>query len=127
MPKLVGLNEDFANRYPHELAGGQARRVSVALAISLQPKLIVADEPTAGLDVSIKGEILNLLAEIQNKTRVSILMITHNLNVVRHISDRIAIMYMGDILETGPTDRIFERPSHDYTRKLLAANHHPSF
>ncbi len=125
--KLVGLNEDFANRYPHELSGGQARRVSVARAISLQPKLIVADEPTAGLDVSIQGEILNLLAEIQNKTRVSILMITHNLNVVRHISDRIAIMYMGDILETGPTDRIFERPSHDYTRKLLAANHHPSF
>ncbi len=124
---LVGLNESFMNRYPHAMSGGQARRVSLARAIALEPKIIVADEPTAGLDVSIQGEILNLIAEIQDKTGVSILLITHNLNVVRHISDRVAIMYMGDFLEIDKTESIFDNPKHEYTRKLIAANHHPSF
>ena len=124
---LVGLDESFMNRYPHEMSGGQARRVSVARAIALEPKVIVADEPTAGLDVSIQGEILNLLAEIQDKTSISMLLITHNLNVVRHISDRVAIMYMGDFLEIDKTENIFQNPKHEYTRKLIAANHHPNF
>ena len=91
---LAGLSEEFMNRYPHELSGGQARRVGVARAIALNPRLIIADEPTAGLDVSIQGEVLNLLASIQDETGVSMILITHNLNVVRHISDRVAIMYM---------------------------------
>ncbi|MEM7173212.1 MAG: ABC transporter ATP-binding protein [Pseudomonadota bacterium] len=124
---LVGLDGAFLDRYPHELSGGQARRVAVARAIALEPQLIVADEPTAGLDVSIQGEVLNLLAEIQDRTGVSLLLITHNLNVVRHISDRVAIMFMGEFLETGSTERIFEAPQHDYTRRLIAANQHPRF
>lgn len=124
---LVGLNESFMDRYPHEISGGQARRVSMARAIALQPKLIVADEPTAGLDVSIQGEILNLIAEVQDRTGVAILLITHNLNVVRHISDRVAIMYMGDLLEVDQTETIFANPRHDYTRKLIEAHVHPEF
>lgn len=124
---LVGLGSEFLDRYPHELSGGQARRVAVARAIALEPKLIIADEPTAGLDVSIQGEVLNLLAGIQDKTGVSMMLITHNLNVVRHISDRVAIMYMGDFLEIDATEKIFDAPRHDYTRKLIAANHHPNF
>jgi len=124
---LVGLGPEFLERYPHELSGGQARRVAVARAIALEPALIIADEPTAGLDVSIQGEILNLLAEIQDRTGVALLMITHNLNVVRHISDRVAIMFQGDFLEVDKTERIFDAPGHDYTRRLIAANHHPNF
>ena len=121
----VQLPANFAERYPHELSGGQARRVAVARALALSPKLIIADEPTAGLDVSIQGEILNLLAQIQDKTSVTILIITHNLNVVRHISDRVVIMCKGEILEVGDTEAIFARPSHEYTKQLIAANHHP--
>lgn len=124
---LVGLDSGFLDRYPHELSGGQARRVAVARAIALRPRLIIADEPTAGLDVSIQGEVLNLLASIQDETGVSMLLITHNLNVVRHISDRVAIMYMGDFLEVDKTEIIFSSPNHDYTRKLIAANIHPQF
>ena len=124
---LVGLDARFLDRYPHELSGGQARRVAVARAIALEPKLIIADEPTAGLDVSIQGEVLNLLAEIQDRTGVALLLITHNLNVVRHISDRVAIMYMGAFLEVDQTEAIFGTPRNDYTRRLIAANQHPSF
>ena len=124
---LVGLNSEFLDRYPHELSGGQARRVNVARALALRPKLIIADEPTAGLDVSIQGEVLNLLAAIQDETGVGLLLITHNLNVVRHISDRVAIMYMGDFLEIKATETIFDSPDHDYTHKLIAANVHPHF
>ncbi len=122
---MVGLDPEFTNRYPHELSGGQARRVGVARALALSPRLIVADEPTAGLDVSVQGEILNLFADLQDKLGLSILIITHNLNVVRHISDRMVIMYMGEIIEQGRTEEIFDNPQHDYTRKLLAANIHP--
>ena len=123
--QMVRLPADFIERYPHELSGGQARRVAVARALALSPKLIIADEPTAGLDVSIQGEIINLLAQIQEDTGVAILIITHNLNVVRHISDRVVIMYMGDIVEVGETEAIFANPGHDYTKKLIAANFHP--
>ena len=124
--QMVQLSVEFAERYPHELSGGQARRVAVARALALSPKLIIADEPTAGLDVSIQGEILNLLAQIQEDTGVSILIITHNLNVVRHISDRVIVMREGEILETGNTEDIFAAPAHDYTRQLIAANYHPN-
>jgi len=122
---MVGLNKDFANRYPHQLSGGQARRVGVARALALNPKLIVADEPTAGLDVSVQGEILNLLGKLQDELGISILVITHNLNVVRHITDRMGIMYFGRILEQGPTSTMFHQPSHPYTLALLSANPEP--
>ena len=121
---LVGLPIKFSIRYPHELSGGQARRVCVARALAQNPKLLIADEPTAGLDVSIQGEILNLLAEIQDKIRLPILIVTHNLNVVRHISDRMVIMLMGEVVEEGATDDIFSKPTHEYTRRLLNSNIH---
>ncbi len=121
---LVGLPAKFSCRYPHELSGGQARRGCVARALAQKPKLLIADEPTAGLDVSIQGEILNLLAEIQDKLQLPILIVTHNLNVVRHISDRMVIMSMGVVVEEGATEDIFSNPSHDYTRRLLHSNIH---
>jgi oligopeptide/dipeptide ABC transporter ATP-binding protein len=123
--EMVGLTETFAGRYPHQLSGGQARRVGVARALALSPKLIVADEPTAGLDVSVQGEILNLLAKLQDETQVSFLIITHNLSIVRHISDRMAIMYLGRFVEQGETEEVFAHPHHPYTKGLLAANPNP--
>lgn len=123
--EMVGLPTHFANRYPHQLSGGQARRVGVARALALNPKLIIADEPTAGLDVSVQGEILNLLNQLQDELGVSMFVITHNLNIVRHISDQTAIMYLGRFLELGPTDDIFEQARHPYTDALLAANPQP--
>ena len=122
---LVGLPAAFAYRYPHQLSGGQARRVCVARALAQKPKMIIADEPTAGLDVSIQGEILNLLSELQDSLQLPILIVTHNLNVVRHISDRMVIMLRGKIVEQGSTEEIFSNPQHDYTRRLLASNIHP--
>ena len=122
---LVGLSEDFGDRYPHQLSGGQARRVGVARALALNPRLIVADEPTAGLDVSVQGEILNLLNQLQDELKISMLVITHNLNVVRHTSDKIAIMYLGRIVEQGDTAEIFSRPRHPYTLALLSASPSP--
>jgi len=123
--EMVGLSADFGDRYPHQLSGGQARRVGLARALALDPQLIIADEPTAGLDVSVQGEVLNLLARIQAETGVAILIITHNLNVVRHITDRMAIMYLGRFVEIGDTDEIFERPRHPYTEALLSASPEP--
>ena len=123
--KMVGLPEHFAARYPHQLSGGQARRVGVARALALSPKLIIADEPTAGLDVSVQGEILNLLNRLQDDLGISIFVITHNLNIVRHISDKTAIMYLGRFAEQGPTDEIFSKPRHPYTLALLSANPEP--
>ncbi|MGB1843690.1 MAG: dipeptide ABC transporter ATP-binding protein [Thalassobaculaceae bacterium] len=121
---LVGLPAAFAIRYPHQLSGGQARRVCVARALAQNPKMIIADEPTAGLDVSIQGEILNLLSELQDSLQLPILIVTHNLNVVRHISDRMVIMLRGKIVEQGSTEEIFSNPSHDYTKRLLTSNNH---
>jgi peptide/nickel transport system ATP-binding protein len=120
--QLVGLDSDFSLRYAHQLSGGQARRICLARALAQEPKLLIADEPTAGLDVSIQGEVLNLLAELQEKFQLPILIITHNLNIVRHVSDRVAIMYMGKIVEEGSTESIFSNPKHSYTKQLLAAN-----
>ncbi|MGH6719482.1 MAG: ABC transporter ATP-binding protein [Alphaproteobacteria bacterium] len=119
--EMVGLNETFFGRYPHELSGGQARRVGVARALSLSPKLIIADEPTAGLDVSVQGEVLNLMARLQRELGLTYLVITHNLPVIRHISDRIAIMYLGRFVEVGATETVFRRPYHPYTKALIAA------
>lgn len=118
----VGLPAHFAERYPHQLSGGQARRINIARAIALRPKLIIADEPTAGLDVSIQGEMLNLMRALQEKFGTAFLMITHNLHVVRHVADRMAVMYLGRIVEEGDTAAIFARPRHRYTTALLSAN-----
>jgi len=116
---MVSLPRNFLSRYPHELSGGQARRVGVARALALNPKLIVADEPTAGLDVSVQGEILNLMSRLQAEHSLGYFIITHNLPVVRHISDRLAIMYLGRLIEQGECDAIFERPAHPYTEALV--------
>jgi peptide/nickel transport system ATP-binding protein len=118
---MVGLDPGFAGRYPHQLSGGQARRVGVARALALAPKLVIADEPTAGLDVSVQGEILNLMNRLQRDRGLTYVVITHNLPVVRHVSDRLAIMYMGRFVEQGATRTIFERPAHPYTEALLTA------
>ena len=122
---LVGLGEDVADRYPHQLSGGQARRVGVARAVALKPDLLIADEPTAGLDVSIQGEVLNLLARLQEDMGLGIMLITHNLHVVRHVADRMAIMYLGRFIEQGDSQQIFSRPRHPYTAALLSANPSP--
>jgi len=122
---LVGLGDEFSNRYPHQLSGGQARRVGVARALALNPDLLIADEPTAGLDVSIQGEVLNLLSRLQRDMGLGILIITHNLNVVRHVADRMAIMYLGRFVEQGDSQRVFSRPRHPYTAALLSANPSP--
>lgn len=119
---LVSLPPAMADRRPHELSGGQARRVGVARALALDPKLIIADEPTAGLDVSVQGEVLNLLNDLRERLGLSILVITHNLNIVRHVADRMAIMYLGRLVETGEAEKVFYDPRHPYTAALLSAN-----
>jgi peptide/nickel transport system ATP-binding protein len=118
---LVGLPERLLGAYPHQLSGGQARRVGVARALALDPALIIADEPTAGLDVSVQGEVLNLLASLRDRLSLAYLIVTHNLPVVRHVSDRMAIMYLGRLVELGPTTVILARPAHPYTAALLEA------
>ncbi len=119
--QMVGLHAGFKNAFPHQLSGGQARRVGVARALALNPRMIIADEPTAGLDVSVQGEILNLMKRLQADLGLSYLVITHNLPVVRHLSDRLAIMYLGRVVEMGETHAIFKKPAHPYTLGLLAA------
>lgn len=116
---MVNLPHTFLTRYPHELSGGQARRVGVARALALEPRLIIADEPTAGLDVSVQGEILNLMRDLQARQGLAYLIVTHNLPVVRHICDRLAIMYLGRIVEQGDGEAIFENPAHPYTEALV--------
>jgi oligopeptide/dipeptide ABC transporter ATP-binding protein len=116
---VVSLPRSLLSRYPHELSGGQARRVGVARALALSPRLVIADEPTAGLDVSVQGEILNLMAELQRDRGLGYLIITHNLPVVRHVSDRIAIMYLGRIVEEGDCADVFGAPAHPYTEALV--------
>ncbi|MGE3832169.1 MAG: oligopeptide/dipeptide ABC transporter ATP-binding protein [Parvibaculaceae bacterium] len=118
---LVGLTADFARRYPHELSGGQARRVGVARALALKPKLVIADEPTAGLDVSIQGEILNLMTSLKRKFDLAYVIVTHNLAVIRHVSDRLVIMYLGRVVEEGPTREVFANPAHPYSASLIAS------
>ena len=117
----VGLNPDFVSRYPHEFSGGQRQRIGIARAIATDPKLIVLDEPISALDLSIRAQILNLLAELQSKRGLSYLFIAHDLSVVRHICDRVEVMYLGVIVEEGGTDEVFANPKHPYTKALLAA------
>jgi len=121
MLERVGLPPALAQRYPHELSGGQARRVSVARALALSPRLVIADEPTAGLDVSVQAEILNLMTGLRRDLGLSFLIITHNLAVVRNVTDRVAVLYLGRMAEWGPTRKVFARPLHPYTRSLIAA------
>jgi peptide/nickel transport system ATP-binding protein len=118
----IGLPAATLDKYPHQVSGGQARRVGIARALVLEPRLLIADEPTAGLDVSIQGDLLNLLADLRERYGLTILMISHNLNVVRRVTDQVAVMYLGTIVEEGPTRAVFERPAHPYTHALLAAN-----
>jgi len=122
---LVGLPVEFADRYPHQLSGGQARRIGVARALALDPALLIADEPTAGLDVSIQGDVLNLLSGLQKRLGLGIVIITHNLNIVRHVADHMAIMYLGQFVEQGTSEDIFRHPRHPYTKALLSANPNP--
>jgi peptide/nickel transport system ATP-binding protein len=115
----VGLSAEHVNRYPHEFSGGQRQRIGIARALALRPKLIVADEPVSALDVSIRAQILNLLADLRDEMGLSYLFVAHDIGVVRHVSDRIAVMYAGKIVEEGSAEQVCERPSHPYTRTLL--------
>jgi oligopeptide/dipeptide ABC transporter ATP-binding protein len=117
----VGLRADVLDRYPHEFSGGQRQRIGIARALAVEPEFIVCDEPTSSLDVSIQAQIVNLLMELQETFGLSYLLVSHDLNVVRHLSHRVAVMYLGKIVEQGPVDRLYEQPRHPYTRALLAA------